>query len=62
MPEPATLSGEFVSKLLSSLPAVVAGCVLDLALFGKVNDLSFRRIVLACLLLSGVAMIYPQLS
>jgi uncharacterized membrane protein YfcA len=54
------LSREFASKFLWSLPAVIAGCVLGLALFGKVNDVSFRRIVLACLLVSGVAMIYPQ--
>jgi uncharacterized membrane protein YfcA len=54
------LTAEFATKLLWSLPAVIAGCVLGLAMFGKVNDVSFRRIVLACLLISGVAMVYPQ--
>jgi uncharacterized protein len=55
------LSAEFLSKFLWSLPAVVAGSVLGLALFGKVNDLMFRRIVLAALLMSGLAMLYPRL-
>ena len=55
------LSTEFLSNLLWSLPAVIVGCVLGLALFGKVNDLMFRRIVLAALLISGLAMLYPQL-
>jgi len=40
--------------------AVIAGSVLGLALFGKVNDLMFRRIVLAALLISGLAMPYPR--
>lgn len=55
------LSAEFLSNLLWSLPAVIVGCVLGLALFGKVNDLMFRRIVLAALLISGLTMLYPQL-
>jgi uncharacterized membrane protein YfcA len=56
------LSAEFLPKLLWSLPAVIVGSVLGLALFGKVNDLAFRRIVLAALLISGLAMLYPYLA
>ena len=56
------LSSEFVPKLLWSLPAVIGGCVLGLALFGKVNDRVFRRIILAALLVSGLALAYPQLA
>lgn len=55
------LSTEFLPKLLWSLPAVIAGSVLGLALFGKVNDSMFRRVVLLALLVSGLAMLYPQL-
>ena len=55
------LPADFMPKLLWSLPAVIAGCVLGLALFGKVNDLVFRRVVLASLLISGLTMLYPQL-
>jgi uncharacterized protein len=51
------LSVDFFWKFLWSLPAVIAGCVLGLSLFGKVNDLIFRRVVLSCLLLSGLAML-----
>jgi len=51
------LTMDFAWKFLWGLPAVVAGCILGLALFGKVNDLMFRRVVLSALLVSGVAML-----
>jgi hypothetical protein len=51
------LSSDFAWKFLWSLPAVLAGCILGLALFGKVNDLMFRRVVLSALLVSGLAML-----
>ena len=55
------LPAEFMPKFLWSLPAAIVGSIVGLALFGKVNDLMFRRIVLGMLLVSGLAMLYPQL-
>jgi uncharacterized protein len=51
------LTVDFAWKFLWGLPAVLAGCTLGLALFGKVNDLMFRRVVLSALLVSGLAML-----
>ena len=51
------LTADFAWKFLWGLPAVLAGCTLGLALFGKVNDLVFRRVVLSALLVSGLAML-----
>jgi hypothetical protein len=39
------------------LPSALIGSAIGLAMFGKVNDLMFRRIVLSALLVSGVAML-----
>lgn len=44
-------------QLLIALPALLAGAMLGLHLFGKVNDAAFRKGVCALLLLSGVAML-----
>jgi uncharacterized membrane protein YfcA len=51
------LTQDFLWKFLWSVPAVLAGCILGLAMFGKVNDLVFRRVVLSALLVSGLAML-----
>ena len=42
---------------LLGLPALLAGTLLGWALYGKLNEATFRRIVLALLLLSGMAII-----
>jgi len=44
-------------QVLIALPALLAGSVLGLSLFGKVNDAAFRKVVCALLLLSGIAML-----
>jgi uncharacterized protein len=51
------LSVDFLGKLAWGVPAAIAGCMLGLAMFGKVNDLTFRRVVLSALLVSGLAML-----
>ena len=58
----ATLHGDLsvdtAWKLALSMPALMmAGTILGLAMFGRVNDLIFRRIVLSALLVSGLALI-----
>jgi len=49
------LPGELVGDIGRSLAPLVAGTIVGLALFGRVNDFLFRRIVLGVLLVSGFA-------
>jgi uncharacterized membrane protein YfcA len=51
------LSLDIAWKLAWGLPSLVIGTVIGLAMFGKVNDLMFRRIVLSALFVSGLALI-----
>ena len=51
------LGPDIAWKLAWSLPALIIGTVIGLAMFGKVNDLVFRRIVLSALFVSGLALI-----
>jgi uncharacterized membrane protein YfcA len=48
------LSAKALMGLTVSLPALAAGTALGVALFGKVNDAGFRRVVLAILLFAGL--------
>jgi uncharacterized membrane protein YfcA len=50
------LSAPAVTYWLYSLPALAAGTGLGIVMFGKINDALFRRIVLAVLLLAGLAL------
>jgi hypothetical protein len=43
------------------LPVLGAGMLLGFALYHRVDDAMFRRIVLILLLLSGLGLIVPQL-
>ena len=40
------------------LPALVAGTSLGIILFGRVNELAFKRIILALLLVSGLCLVF----
>ena len=51
------LSTKALLDLTFSLPALAAGTALGVVMFGKVNDASFRRIVLAVLLVAGLSLI-----
>jgi uncharacterized membrane protein YfcA len=42
-----------------ALPALIAGVWLGLKLYGKLDDLTFRKIILVLLLLSGLLLIVP---
>jgi uncharacterized membrane protein YfcA len=46
-----------LSDMLIALPALVAGSALGLILFARVNDATFRRVVLALLFVSGLAFV-----
>jgi uncharacterized membrane protein YfcA len=47
---------------LIGLPAVLVGTWAGLRLYGRLDEASFRRVVLAVLLLSGLALTVPRLA
>ena len=51
------LSAKALMDLTFSLPALAAGTVLGILLFGRVNDARFREIVLLVLLIAGVFLV-----
>jgi uncharacterized membrane protein YfcA len=51
------ISAETIRLFLFGLPVLLAGTWLGLKLYGKVNEMTFRKIVLSLLLLSGAALI-----
>jgi hypothetical protein len=51
---PVTLSGE----VLRSLAPLAAGTLVGLALFGRVSDAQFRRVLLSVLLVSGLVYVF----
>jgi hypothetical protein len=42
-----------------ALPALIAGVWLGFKLYGNLDDLTFRRIILVLLLVSGLSLIVP---
>jgi uncharacterized membrane protein YfcA len=50
------LSASIVPQIAENFPALAAGTLLGLLLFGRVNDILFRRGVLLTLLASGLAL------
>lgn len=54
-----TVDRNTVELFLLGMPAVVVGTWAGLALFGKLNEAGFRRVVLVLLLLSGVGLVAP---
>ena len=53
----ATISSETIRLFFFGLPALLAGTWLGLKLYGRVNEATFRKVVLMLLLLSGVALL-----
>ena len=53
-----TLETETIKLFVLGLPMVVAGTWLGLKLFGRVNEMTFRRIVLALLFASGAVLVF----
>jgi uncharacterized protein len=54
-----TVTPETVRLFLIGLPALLAGSWLGLRLYGKLDEVTFRRIVLVLLLVSGLALVVP---
>ena len=52
------LSNKMLIEFAITLPALAAGTALGIFMFGKVDDLMFRRIVLAVLFASGLSFIF----
>lgn len=52
------LSNKILIDFAITLPALAAGTALGIFMFGKVDDLMFRRIVLAVLFASGLSFIF----
>jgi uncharacterized membrane protein YfcA len=53
-----TVTHETVKLFLIGLPFLIAGTWLGLKLFGKLNEAAFRKLVLALLFVSGVALVF----
>jgi uncharacterized membrane protein YfcA len=52
-----SLSTKFMIEFAISLPALAAGAALGIIMFRRVNEIAFRRIVLALLFFSGLSLI-----
>ena len=53
-----TVTGDTVRLFLIGLPAVILGTWLGFKLFGRIDEGTFRRIVLALLFVSGVFLLF----
>ena len=56
-----TVTGDTTRLFLIGLPALLVGTWLGLRLYGRFDEAAFRRVVLALLLLSGLALVAPAL-
>ena len=54
-----TVTVDTAKLYVFGLPFMLVGLWLGLKLYGKLNDATFRKLILWCLLLSGVALIAP---
>ena len=52
------LDADTIRLFLIGVPVLLAGTWLGLRLYGRIDDAGFRRIVLALLLASGVALMF----
>jgi hypothetical protein len=51
------ITSETTRLFLIGLPALVAGTLLGWSLYGKLNEVAFRKVVLVLLLVSGLAIV-----
>ena len=51
------MTADTLTPLVVGLPAVLAGTCAGLALYGKLNESGFRKLVLALLLASGATLL-----
>jgi uncharacterized membrane protein YfcA len=55
------IDGELIRLYLYGLPCVAAGFWLGLKLYGRLDDAAFRKVILVLLLISGIALIAPEM-
>ena len=53
------VTAETVKLYLLGLPALLAGLWIGFALYGKLDDAAFRKVMLLLLLVSGLVLIVP---
>ena len=53
-----TITPDTIKLFVMGLPCVIAGTWLGLKLFGKIDEATFRKIVLALLFRSGAVLIF----
>ena len=54
------ITAEYVKLYFLGAPALLAGMLLGLKLYGHLNDAAFRKVILVLLLLSGLALAVPE--
>jgi len=54
-------NADVVKLFLMGLPALLLGLWVGVTLYGKLDDMAFRKVILVLLLVSGVALIVPML-
>jgi uncharacterized protein len=54
------VTAEIVKLYVLGLPALLAGLWLGFRLYGKLDDVAFRKVILVLLLVSGLALIAAQ--
>jgi uncharacterized membrane protein YfcA len=52
---------EYVKLFFLGAPVLLAGMLLGLKLYGHLDDAAFRKVILVLLLLSGLALVVPEL-
>ena len=52
----STLPAGLLNDLIISLPALLAGMVADIVMFGRTHETAFRRVVLIILLTAGLGL------
>ena len=52
----STLSAGLLNDFIISLPALLAGMVADIVMFGRTHETAFRRVVLIILLTAGLGL------
>ena len=53
----STLSEGLLNDFIISLPALLAGTVAGIIMFGRMNETAFRRVVLVILLVAGLGLL-----
>lgn len=56
------ITSDILTLYLLGLPALLVGLGIGFALYGKLDDLSFRKTVLVLLLLAGFILIVPIMN